>query len=43
MFHNHVNNPAQACSVYFTSLAEYNKAQYALNKAVGGAQGRIGN
>ena len=26
----------QARSDYFTALAEYNKAQYALNKAVGG-------
>jgi outer membrane protein TolC len=26
----------QACSEYLTTLAEYNKAQYALNKAVGG-------
>ena len=28
----------QARSEYFTALAEYNKAQYALNKAVGGLQ-----
>ncbi len=26
----------QARAVYFTALAEYNKAQFALNKAVGG-------
>jgi outer membrane protein TolC len=33
----------QARSDYFTALAEYNKAQYALNKAVGGAQRSSGN
>jgi len=33
----------QARSEYFTALAEYNKAQYALNKAVGGPQAKSGN
>jgi outer membrane protein TolC len=33
----------QARSAYFTALAEYNKAQYALNKAVGGLQAKPGN
>ena len=33
----------QARSDYFTALAEYNKAQYALSKAVGGADAGGGN
>ena len=33
----------QARSEFFTALAEYNKAQYALNKAVGGATIQPGN
>ena len=33
----------QARSQYLTALAEYNKAQYALNKAVGGQPARPGN
>jgi outer membrane protein TolC len=33
----------QARSEYLTALAEYNKAQYALNKAVGGQPVRPGN
>jgi outer membrane protein TolC len=33
----------QARSDYFTALAEYNKAQYALNKAVGGVQAGTGH
>ena len=33
----------QARSDYFTALAEYNKAQYALNMAVGGAQAKPGD
>ena len=33
----------QARSEYFSALAEYNKAQYALNKAVGSAQVKTGN
>ena len=33
----------QARSEYFSALAEYNKAQYALNKAVGGAQVKTRN
>jgi outer membrane protein TolC len=33
----------QARSDYFTALAEYNKAQYALNKAAGGVQTKPGN
>jgi outer membrane protein TolC len=33
----------QARSDYFTALAEYNKAQYGLNTAVGGLQPKTGN
>jgi outer membrane protein TolC len=33
----------QARSDYFTALAEYDKAQYALNKAVGGPDARLAN
>jgi outer membrane protein TolC len=33
----------QARSGYFSALADYNKAQYALNKAVGGLQANPGN